>query len=227
MVDPATLSGASNEWDNTPTKTIRLRQLKDYVRRKDQWCAAELLNQKLKVKIDDEYILPTSKAIFQHTFALDFFAAIPREPGFSVILPPDDYEPSISWNFDLTLHSPFRPFHMKHGMLHFNPEHATMWLGRKESLDIWCIYAREEDIVDTMSAKAGKRFTKPTQLSRLHVRFFCSWMLYLLSQTNYPGIYCNEDNIYDINLDGNPTNWHFAIGFKCVHHHAHAFKSKF
>jgi len=175
----------------------------------------ELLNKKLEVKIDNEFILPTTRAVFQHTFNLDFFSAVPHEPGFSVVLPPQDYRPPISWNFDIHLNRPYRPFHYKHGMLGFSPESASIWIGRSGSLDIWCIYAREDDLSPGAKLeKAGKTFSSPTQLSRMHLRQFFSWMLYLLRKIEYPGIWCNEADLYKVDLEASTANWDFAIGFQ-------------
>lgn len=215
IVDAVTLGASREAWDDKPTRIIRLRQLADMYRRKEEQRALELLNKKLQVQIDEEYILPTTRAVFQPTFNLDFFSAVPHEPGFSVVLPPDDYQPPISWNFDLRLDRPFRPFHFKHGMLGFSPESASIWIGRSGSLDIWCLYVREDDLTPGAKlAKAGKTFSSPTQLSRKHLRQFYSWILYLLCQIDYPGIWCNGDELYNVDLEASTADWDFAIGFR-------------
>ena len=158
-------------------------------------------------------------AVYRHTFNLDFFSAVPSQLGFSAILPPEDHIPPISWHFDLDLGHAFRPFNFKHGMLGFSPEHAAMWIGRKESLDIWVIYVREDDLSpDGKHVPAGTSFTRPTQLSSIHNRQFQSWILHLLCGADYPGVYCNPDMQYSINLDGQSADWSFAIGFEYVHH---------
>jgi len=217
IVEPATIESSQLAWENAPTHTIRLRELADIYRRKERQRAIQCLNRKIHIRIDKEYILNVKDTVFQHTFALDFFSAVPRECGFSVILPPEDYEAGFSWNFDLYLNRPSRPFYFKHGMLGVHCEGATIWVGRNGSLDIWAIFAREDELhPDATPLKAGTPFSSSTQLSRRHFRQFCSWILHLLVGVNYPGIWCGEDDLYNVNLDGSSADWSFAVGFKYV-----------
>ena len=45
-----------------------------------------------------------------------------------------------------------------------------------------------------------------------------------LELINYPGIWCDEDDLYNVNLDGSAADWSFAIGFKQVPNSMHSNK---
>ena len=101
--EPMTMGASQNDWDKECTKTIKLSHLERFQQRSESQQAIQILNQKYKVTVDPEYMLPTGQAIFRHSFHLDFFAAVPKDPGLYVVLPPKDFEAPISWTFALDL----------------------------------------------------------------------------------------------------------------------------
>jgi hypothetical protein len=179
--------------------------------------ALRLLNRKIRVTINDRYILPSDNAIFSFLSSLDFFAAIPRNPGLSVILPPKNIQTPAWWTFSLDFRHPQRPFHFKHGKLGFRPDQATCYIGSTGSLDIWVIYVLDEKLEeDAKTLPAGSTFTNPSQLSTKHFRQLLSWFLYCLSKINYPGLHLRSDRRYSVNLDHSTPNWSFVADFKSV-----------
>jgi hypothetical protein len=216
--DPAVGAGSAlAAWDRAPVEEIKLSTLQRVFSHQQADLALRLLNRKIRIAIDTRYILPTANAIFRSSSRLDFFAAIPRLPGLSVILPPDDIVPPLWWNFKLDLRSPQRPFHFKHGKLGFRPDHASCYIGSTDSLDIWAIFVPEEKLEDDATTlAAGTSFLLPTQLSSKHLRQFYSWILYCLSRIGYPGLHLRADRQYSINIDKNPPNWAFVSDFRYV-----------
>ena len=208
-------SSALTQWEKTPLEEIKLSTLERIFTHKQADRAQHLLNRKIRIKIDPHYILPTTNTIFRSMSHLDFFAAIPRLPGLSVILPPDDIMPPLWWNFKLDFRSPQRRFHFKHGKLGFRPDHATCYIGSTDSLDIWAIFVPDEKLEDdAKTLPAGSSFSNPTQLSSKHLHQFYSWMLYCLSSIGYPGMHLRSDRRYTVNLDHNRPNWSFVANFR-------------
>ena len=217
-LDPAIGAGAAlAQWDNTPLENIRLSTLERVYKHKQADSALRLLNRKIRIKIDSHYILPTRNSIFRSTSYLDFFAAIPREPGLSVILPPQNSSPDSCWNFMLDFCYPHHPFHYKHGKLGFRPDRAACYIGSTDSVDIWVLFVHEDKLEDDSNTlPAGSSFTNPTQLSAKHFCQFLSWMLYCLSSIAYPGLHLRSSRRYAVNLDHNSPNWSFVPDFRNV-----------
>ena len=214
---PTTVASSQADWDNEPTKQVKLSQLAQFWERKEVHRAIETLNDKYKVVVDQKYAIPTRQALFKHAFKLDFFAAVPLLPGLSVVLPPRNVNAGLSWSFQMDLRRPARPFNFKHGKLGFNPERAVTYVGRHNDLDLWAVFVKEASLSpDAKTEPAGSTFPSNTTLSSKHLRMFQSWLLYLLSNTFFPGIFCIESRRYNINLDGQPPNWSFAVGFELV-----------
>jgi len=214
--DPAVAAGSAlDQWDKAPVEKIKLSTLERVFLHKQADVALRLLNRKIRIAIDPHYILPTSNTIFRSSSRLDFFAAVPRLPGFSVILPPDEAASPSWWNFQLVLRFPQRHFHFKHGKLGFRPDHASCFIGSTDSLDIWAIFVPDDKLEeDATTLPAGSSFSQPTQLSAKHLRQFYSWILYCLSCIGYPGMHLRADRRYSVNIDKNPPNWNFVADFK-------------
>lgn len=214
------MSGAGSalaQWDKAPLEEIPLSTLERIYTLGYSDRALRLLNRKLQIKIDDRYVLPLSKTIFRSSSRLDFFAAVPRLPGLSTILPPENAVPPLWWNFSFDFRTPQRRFHFKHGKLGFHPDRATCYVGSTDSLDIWAVYVPDEKLEDdAQTLPAGRTFNNPTQLSAKHFRQFQSWMLYCLSEIGYPGLHLRSDRRYAINLDQHPPDWSFVPDFKYV-----------
>lgn len=107
------------QWEQTPLEEVCLSTLESVFKHKQADRALHLLNCKIRIKIDSHYTLPIHNSIFRSASYLDFFAAIPHEPGLSVILPPDDTPPPSCWNFMLDFCYPQCLFNCKHGNLDF------------------------------------------------------------------------------------------------------------
>jgi hypothetical protein len=213
--DPVVGAGSALEnWDRTEVEEVPLSLLERIYKRKHSDRALRLLNRKLRIRVDDHYVLPVANSIFRLTSRLDFFAAVPRLPGLSVILPPVHVTPPSWWKFTLDFRFPYRHFNFKHGKLGFRPDHACCFIGSTDSLDIWVIFVPDDKLDnDTKTLPAGSTFSKPTQLSPRHLRQFLSWMLFCLSAIKYPGLHLRSNRRYSINLDQNPPNWSFATDF--------------
>lgn len=149
--------------------------------------------------------------------------------GLSVVLPPEDFTAAMSWQLEIDLSCPNRPFNVKHGKVGFNPERATTFVSHHEGLHVWAIFVREADLGVEAEAEAeadlgakaktlpaGSTFSGISTLSSKHLRIFQSWVLYMLSKIKYPGITCLQSRRYNINLNDSPAQWNFATGFKCA-----------
>ena len=102
-------------------------------------------------------------------------------------------------------------------MARFNPEHAVTYIERHNDLDLWAIFVKEASLSpDAKTEPAGLTFPSNTTLSSKHLRMFQSWLLYLLSNTFFPGIFCIKSRRYNININGQPRNWSFTVGFELV-----------
>lgn len=204
-------------WDRTPLEEIRLSVLERICTLGQADRAVHLLNRKIRIAIDARYVLPVTDCLFRSTSRLDFFAAVPRFPGLSVILPPAGIQPPVWWNFKLDFRSPHRAFHYKHGKLGFRPDRATCYIGSSDSLDMWVIFVPDEKLdEDATILPAGSTFSDITQLSSRHLRQFLSWMIYCLSLIGYPGIHLRSNRRYSVNLDHNSPDWSFVTGFRYV-----------
>ena len=210
----ATMLLAQEEWDKHSAKEIFLSQLSRMQRYDEAQKAIELLNRKLKVTVDAQYLLKMDTTLFRHSFHLDFFAAVPRQPGIAVAIPPEGTQPSLNWELRLDLSRGTRPFNFKHGKLGLSPEHATTFIGNRDGLDLWAMFVHEESWEDESKLHpAGTTFPEISTLSSARLRMFHSWMLYLLVQIGHPGIVCDEEDFYSVNLDHQNANWNFAPGF--------------
>jgi hypothetical protein len=83
------------------------------MRGKNVKAAILLLQRKLRVEVPDTHTLSPADTIFGLSHTLDYLCLTPRLPGFSVILPPDGYIPSNSWEFNLDLTHPLKPLKVK------------------------------------------------------------------------------------------------------------------
>jgi hypothetical protein len=212
-----TVTGSQTDWDGARIIEMPLSRFEKMHRRSEEHRALETLNKKIKVLIDDKYILPTQKAIFRRRFFLDFFAVIPSSLGLSVVLPPIYFERTINWVFELDLSKPNRPFRFKHGKLGYHPENAVTSIGTHGHLDIWTIFVKEDELLEAQSKiPAGTSHAPNTMLVARHLRMYHSWILYLLAKINYPGITCRPTRYYDVDLESKDSSWDFAVGFKYV-----------
>ena len=92
---------AQEEWDKHPVKEIYFSQLLQLQQYDKAQKAIELLNRKLKVTVDPHYMLKMD--LIRHLFHLDFFTAVPREPGISVVISPEHVHPLLNWELQLDL----------------------------------------------------------------------------------------------------------------------------
>jgi hypothetical protein len=100
-------------WESVATRPVKLTNLEALMRGRNVKAAILLLQRKLRVEIPDASTLPLADAIFGLNHTLDYLCLTPMLPGFSVILPPDGYIPSNSWEFNLDLTHPLKPLKVK------------------------------------------------------------------------------------------------------------------
>jgi hypothetical protein len=100
-------------WESIPTRPVKLSTLEALRKGKNVKAAILLLQRKLRIEIPGTYTLPRADTIFGLSHTLDYLCLTPCLPGFSVILPPDDYIPSNSWEFNLDLSRPLKTLKVK------------------------------------------------------------------------------------------------------------------
>lgn len=84
---------------------ISLQWLTDIVERNDRRGALNVLRKKYTLRVQKQQLMPLATTVFTGHSTLDYLLLVPKLPGFSVILPPDNHIPPNSWEFVLNLGS--------------------------------------------------------------------------------------------------------------------------
>jgi len=103
----------SVQWESIKTRPLSLSTLEALMKANNPKTAILLLQRKLRLDIPNSYFLPLTDTVFGMSYTLDYLCITPKLPGFSVILPPDDYVASNSWEFNLELMRPLKPLKVK------------------------------------------------------------------------------------------------------------------
>ena len=63
---------------------------------------------------------------------------------------------------------------------------------------------------------AGKTYLGHTTMNMAHRRMVLTWFLYILSDAHINGVYCDPDDLFDVDLDASHASWTHALNFEYV-----------
>lgn len=158
---------------------------------------------------------------------LDYICLTPKCPGFSIILPPDGYVTSNSWEFNLNLGHPLKLLNVKiNAFLHhssfilcqffslawhswFQPRRCNnvywnhAWLGHLDCCGWWwcaCTWCKT-------------RFCRNNfgHMSAAHHHMVITWLFFILSNNNINGIYCDPIDLFIVDLEVSHPSWDHAL----------------
>lgn len=106
--------------------------------------AIRLLEKPQQVTIDQRYTRrynDPSLAFSSIKSHVDALMIVPSDIGLDAVLPVE--RPSQSFNLQLCLHNPSRPFTAKNGYFGFETTRSLMWIGKYPCDALWCGLAHE------------------------------------------------------------------------------------
>jgi hypothetical protein len=90
-----------------------------------------------------------------------------------------------------------------------------MYIGSMHGLDIWIVMIDQDLLApDAKLDPAGKTYVGHTAMSTAHRRMLLTWFLHILSSRHINGIYCNPDDLFDVDLEASHASWTHSLNFE-------------
>jgi hypothetical protein len=92
-----------------------------------------------------------------------------------------------------------------------------MYIGTMHGLDIWIVMVDQDLLApDAKLDPAGKTYLGHTVMSTIHRRMVLTWLLHILSEAGINGIFCDTEDMFDVNLEAPQASWTHAVNFEYV-----------
>lgn len=84
-------------------------------------------------------------------------------------------------------------------------------------LDIWILMVDQDLLApDSTLEPAGTTYFGHTMMSTMHRRMVLTWLLYILSEENINGIYCDSEDLFSVDLDAKQASWGHSLNFEYI-----------
>ena len=159
-----------------------------------------MLGNRTRILIDPDLIMqPAEDRLVRDSdrSVIDFMLCVGDRIGFDAAIPT---EANRLWTASLNLRSPYRDFKCKYGCLGFDPTGRMLYLGQRDSEDIW-LGMLPRSFLDSYDDNLPAAYSSgDTCLTARHYRQLVMIIASVLHHMHNWAFYCHD--IYEIDLDG-------------------------
>lgn len=203
-------------YPDLPVHKVKLSYFKTVYESKNKDHALNLLFQKTKPIIDDNYKMrPRDVVVATSRIMLDYFLAVGNRPGIDMALPGNSAL-ALSSPFHLDMHQPLREFLTTKGHLGFSPIGAMHFIGRRAMGEDIFIALAPTAFFDSPPGIVGYDQDGDSRLSPRHARIFLQLIGDILSLLH---IGYDTHGLYTLDIDGTNSTSTTLGDMACVSSH--------
>jgi hypothetical protein len=190
-----------------PVHPLKLSKLRTFYERRDK-NVVSLLAKRHEIKVDDEFCLKMGAgqlSMDTKESMIDYHLTVANCVGLSPLLP--NARSDHTFGFKMDLKKQIREFKGKHAMLGFDPAGRMLFIGTRDTEDVFLAMAPNEFLHGhIIKASPHKKAKESSRMSRRHYRQTLMMIAHFLGKL--PNHSYRTVHEFTQNLDTEETNFH-------------------